>query len=140
MSLMYLILYMDRSNIGIAAPAIAKEFKLSKTAMGLVFSAFASAYAIGQMPAGWFGDRFGPKKVLLVIMPFWAVVATLTGATIGLTSLLSSGHSIHCRKYHDQIRLACHLLHLRIVERTVVPHFLLYVPGPSGRTQRRQSV
>jgi sugar phosphate permease len=90
MSLMYLILYMDRSNIGIAAPAIAKEFKLSKTAMGLVFSAFAWAYAIGQIPAGWFGDRFGPKKVLLVIMPFWALAVALTGATIGITSLLST--------------------------------------------------
>jgi sugar phosphate permease len=90
MSLMYLILYMDRSNIGIAAPAIAKEFHLSKTAMGLIFSAFAWAYAIGQIPAGWFGDRFGPKKVLLVIMPFWALVATLTGATIGIDSLLSA--------------------------------------------------
>ena len=87
---MYLILYMDRSNIGIAAPAIAKEFGLSKTAMGFVFSAFAWAYAIGQIPAGWFGDRFGPKKVLLFIMPFWAFMAALTSATVGIISLLST--------------------------------------------------
>jgi len=38
-SFMYLITYMDRSNISVAAPAIAKEFALSKTAMGWVFSA-----------------------------------------------------------------------------------------------------
>ena len=69
MSLMYLILYMDRSNIGIAAPAIAKEFGMSKTATGFVFGAFAWAYALGQIPAGWFGDRFGPKRVLLVLLP-----------------------------------------------------------------------
>ena len=90
MSLMYLILYMDRSNIGITAPAIAREFGLSKTAMGFVFSAFAWAYAIGQIPAGWFGDRFGPKRVLLVIMPFWALMAALTGATIGVASLIGA--------------------------------------------------
>ena len=45
-SFMYLITYMDRSNISVAAPAIAKEFGLSKTAMGWVFSAFALAYAL----------------------------------------------------------------------------------------------
>jgi sugar phosphate permease len=37
-SLMYMITYMDRSNISVAAPAIAKEFGLSKTEIGLVFS------------------------------------------------------------------------------------------------------
>src|ERR1700687_3149112 len=58
--------------------------------MGFVFSAFAWAYAIGQIPAGWFGDRFGPKKVLLVIMPFWAVMAALTSVTVGMVSLLST--------------------------------------------------
>ena len=89
-SLMYLILYMDRSNIGVAASAIAKEFGLSKTAMGLVFSAFAWAYAIGQVPAGWFGDRLGPKRVLLTIIPFWALMAALTGTTIGIISLFST--------------------------------------------------
>ena len=51
-SLMYLLTYMDRSNISVAAPAIAKEFGLSKTAMGFVFSAFLWAYAIGQIPGG----------------------------------------------------------------------------------------
>ena len=40
-SLMYLITYMDRANISVTAPAMAAEFGLSKTEMGLVFSAFA---------------------------------------------------------------------------------------------------
>ena len=61
---MYLITYMDRSNISVAEPEIAKQFGLSKTAMGLVLAAFTWAYALGQVPAGWFGDRFGPKRVL----------------------------------------------------------------------------
>src|ERR1700692_5012958 len=65
-SLMYLLTYMDRSNISVAAPAIAKEFGLSKTAMGWVFSAFTLAYALGQFTGGWLGDRIGPRKVLTV--------------------------------------------------------------------------
>jgi sugar phosphate permease len=89
-SFMYLICYMDRSNISVAQPEIAKEFGLSKGAMGLVLAAFAWAYALGQVPAGWFGDRFGPKKVLTVIMSWWSVAAIATGAALGMTSLFSA--------------------------------------------------
>ncbi len=39
-SLMYMITYMDRTGISIAAPAMAKEFGLSQTSVGLVFSVF----------------------------------------------------------------------------------------------------
>ena len=53
-SLMYLICYMDRSNISVAEPEIAKQFGLNKSAMGLVLAAFTWAYAIGQIPRdGW---------------------------------------------------------------------------------------
>ncbi len=87
---MYLIAYMDRSNISVAQPEIAKEFGLSKTAMGLVLAAFTWAYALGQIPAGWLGDRFGPRKVLAVIMSWWAIAAAMTGAALGLYSLFSA--------------------------------------------------
>ena len=87
-SLMYLLTYMDRSNISVAAPAIAKEFQLSKTAMGFVFSAFLWAYAIGQIPGGWLGDRFGPRRVLLAIIPFWSLTVVATGLTTGVITLI----------------------------------------------------
>ena len=89
-SLMYLICYMDRSNITVAQVEIAKEFGLSRTAMARIFSAFTWAYAIGQIPAGFLGDRFVPKKVLLVIMPWWAIAAAMTGGAFGLGSLFSA--------------------------------------------------
>jgi sugar phosphate permease len=88
MSLMYLIMYMDRGNISVAAPQIAREFGLSHTQMGLVFSVFVWAYAIGQIPAGWFGDRFGPKKVLTVVMIWWVFASASTGFAVGFISLL----------------------------------------------------
>ncbi len=85
-SLMYMITYMDRSNISVAAPAIAKEFGFSKTEIALVFSAFAWAYALGQIPGGWLGDYFGPKRVLLAIVPFWSLMTAATAWASGLTS------------------------------------------------------
>ena len=87
---MYLICYMDRSNISVAQPEIGKAFGLDKASMGLVLSAFTWAYAIGQIPAGFLGDRFGPKKVLTVIMSWWSVAGVMTGAAIGMTSLFSA--------------------------------------------------
>jgi sugar phosphate permease len=87
---MYLICYMDRSNISVAQPEIGKAFGLDKTSMGLVLSVFTWAYAIGQIPAGFLGDRFGPKKVLTAIMSWWSVAAVMTGAAIGMTSLFSA--------------------------------------------------
>src|SRR5579871_4061238 len=89
-SLMYLICYMDRSNISVAEPEIAKQFGLSKSAMGLVLAAFTWAYAVGQVPAGWFGDRFGPKRVLTVIMTLWSATAVMTGAAFGFGSLFGA--------------------------------------------------
>src|SRR5450755_1914704 len=88
-SLMYMITYMDRSNISIAAPAIAKEFGFSKTEIALFFSAFAWAYAAGQVPGGWLADFFGPKRVLLVIVPFWSLMTAATAWGFSLSSFFT---------------------------------------------------
>jgi sugar phosphate permease len=88
-SLMYMITYMDRSNISIAAPAIAKEFGFSKTEIALLFSAFAWAYAAGQVPGGWLADYFGPKRVLLAIVPFWSLMTAATAWGFSLVSFFT---------------------------------------------------
>jgi sugar phosphate permease len=86
-SVMYMITYMDRTGISIAAPSIAREFGFSQTAIGIVFSVFLWAYAIAQIPAGWFADRFGPRLVLLIIVPFWSLMTALTAIATGVVSL-----------------------------------------------------
>src|SRR5579872_3691793 len=89
-SFMYLITYMDRSNISVAQPEIARQFGLSKSAMGLILAAFTWAYALGQIPSGWLGDRFGPKRVLAIIMTLWSATAVMTGAAFGFGSLFGA--------------------------------------------------
>ena len=56
--------YLDRAIIGIASPAIAREFALSPVAMGLIFSAFSWSYFAAQLPGGLALDRFGARPVL----------------------------------------------------------------------------
>jgi sugar phosphate permease len=67
-SLMYLITYLDRVNISTVAPVISKEFDFDKVTMGIIFSAFVWAYALFQVPGGWLNDRFGPRRVLAIIV------------------------------------------------------------------------
>src|ERR1700682_1894646 len=86
-SLMYMITYMDRTGISIAAPSMAKEVVLSQTALGIVFSVFLWAYALGQIPLGSLADRLGPRLVLLIIVPCWAVMTSMTPIDGGVASL-----------------------------------------------------
>ena len=51
--LMYFITYLDRVNVSTAAEGFGKEFNLTKTQIGLVFSAFAYPYLVFQIIGGW---------------------------------------------------------------------------------------
>jgi sugar phosphate permease len=86
-SLMYLICYLDRGIISVAQPEIRQTFGLNLSQMGLVLAAFTWAYAIGQIPVGWLGDRFGPRTVLIVLLCWTSTSAIMTGAAFGLGSL-----------------------------------------------------
>ena len=59
-----LMSYFDRTILSVAAPSIIKEFSLSETEMGVVFSSFQFSYMILMIPGGRFADRFGPRLVL----------------------------------------------------------------------------
>src|SRR6266511_864826 len=85
--LMYLITYIDRVNIGTAAPAIQKELALSNTQLGFLLSAFGYPYIVFQVFGGWVGDRFGPRLTLFSCGLIWATATMLTGLAGSLTTL-----------------------------------------------------
>lgn len=72
------ISYLDRINLSVAAPTITKEFGLSKSEMGLVFSAFALFYALSQPFAGRVADKVGPYKLIAFAIVWWGVFTALT--------------------------------------------------------------
>ena len=86
--LMYLITYLDRVNVSTAAAGFAKDFKLNRTEIGLVFSAFAYPYLVFQIIGGWVSDRFGARRTLIACGLMWASATVLTGLAGGLASLL----------------------------------------------------
>ena len=84
---MYFITYLDRVNVSTAAAGFSKEFGLSKTEIGLVFSAFAYPYLIFQIIGGWVSDKFGARRTLIVCGLVWASATVLTGMAGGLISM-----------------------------------------------------
>ena len=91
--------YMDRINLSVAAPAIAKEFSWNPGTMGLIFSAFIWSYCFCIIPWGWMSDRIGTRKVNSYSVAIWSVGAMLTGAAVGVGSILAA-------------RLALSLIHI----------------------------
>jgi MFS family permease len=87
---MYFITYMDRVNVSTAAIEFSKDFHLSNTQVGLVFSAFAYPYLIFQVVGGWVGDRFGPRRTLTICSLVWAGATVLAGLSTGLVSLVAA--------------------------------------------------
>lgn len=79
-----MITYLDRVAIASAAGNIVKDLGLQSVAdMKWAFTAFALAYALFEVPTGWMGDMFGPRKSLLRIVLWWSVFTVLTAA-VGL--------------------------------------------------------
>ena len=87
---MYFITYVDRVNISVAGPLLAKDLGLDKTQLGFVFSTFAYPYAAMQILGGWFSDRYGPRLTLTVLGIIWSIATIWTGFTGGLATLIAS--------------------------------------------------
>lgn len=75
-----MITYLDRVCFGVAAPLIASELGLTDVAdLKWAFTSFAIAYAVFEIPTGWWGDRIGPRAMLLRIVLWWSLCTALTG-------------------------------------------------------------
>jgi MFS family permease len=70
--------YFDRTIMSIAGPTVMKEFSLSETEMGSVYSMFLLSYTLCMTPGGWLTDRFGPRFVLTVSVFGTALLTGLT--------------------------------------------------------------
>jgi len=71
--------YADRATLSIAGPLASRELGLNSVQMGYVFSAFAWAYVLAQLPGGWLLDRFGSKRVYVWALVLWSVFTMMQG-------------------------------------------------------------
>ncbi len=75
-----MITYLDRVCFGTVAPYIKDEFRLTDLQTGMLFSAFTLSYAAFEVPSGWLGDVYGPRRTLVRIVLWWSFFTALTGA------------------------------------------------------------
>jgi MFS family permease len=83
------ITYIDRVALSLSRKQVAKDLGLSDSQMGLVFGAFALAYALLEVPSGWMGDKWGPRRVLMRIVIWWSAFTAATGMAWNFVSLLT---------------------------------------------------
>ena len=71
--------YADRQAVFSVFPKLKEEYGFDKTQLGLIGSAFMWVYAAGAPLAGYAGDRFVRKHLILGGCVFWSFVTMLTG-------------------------------------------------------------
>lgn len=84
-----LLNYLDRAVMGVAAPALTQELKISPEMMGLLFSAFSWTYALAQIPGGVVLDRLGTRVTYAWSLILWSVFTLLHGLATNIAMLFS---------------------------------------------------
>ncbi len=70
--------YADRSVLSAVMPQIRSDFQLSDQQLALLSSSFLWVYAIAASFAGYLGDRFSRKRVILAGLVVWSLLTFLT--------------------------------------------------------------
>ena len=71
--------YADRQAMSSVFPTLKTEFNFDKIQLGLIGSAFMYVYALGSPLAGFVGDRWRRKDLILGGCLFWSFTTVLTG-------------------------------------------------------------
>jgi MFS transporter, ACS family, glucarate transporter len=82
------VTYLDRVCISVLAPRISAELHLTRVEMSYIFSAFAVSYAAFGVPAAWWADRDGARKVLTLVVLVWSAFTAATALAWNFLSML----------------------------------------------------
>ncbi|HLZ06200.1 MAG TPA: MFS transporter [Bradyrhizobium sp.] len=75
---MYVLAFVDRVNLAMAAPFIRKDLGLTPAALGFATGLFFWGYIILQIPAGRLASTWSPKRVLFVQLLLWSSASITT--------------------------------------------------------------
>lgn len=80
---------LDSQSIAVAAPIIAENLKLARTALGPIFSAALLGGMLGALTFGPLGDRFGRKRILALAAALFGAFTLLTAHARSYEALLA---------------------------------------------------
>jgi sugar phosphate permease len=75
--LLFGMYYVNRFNYSPMIPLLKADLGITNTQAGWLMALFFISYTIFQLPSGFLGDRFGPRKVLT-----WGAIISITGNLI----------------------------------------------------------
>ena len=84
----WLSLYMVRVGLSPLLVPIRDEFHLTYSQAGILSGAVFWAYAAMQIPSGYFGDKWGHRRFLLVGTLSWTILCFLTSLVTSLAALI----------------------------------------------------
>jgi len=92
--LMYGLFYLNRLNIAPVIPLIREDLGLSYTQIGLITASFYGLYTCTQLPAGYLGDRLGPRRVI-TLGGIISSLSNLIFSQLGSFPLLAGFHALN---------------------------------------------
>ncbi|MFI9503448.1 MFS transporter [Nocardia sp. NPDC052566] len=84
----YVICYIDRTNISFALPHLESDMGLTKAQQGLASGIFFWGYLLLQIPGGYMAERWSARRWIAILMVLWSVAAMAQGFTNSIGQLL----------------------------------------------------
>jgi sugar phosphate permease len=75
---MYVLAFVDRVNLSMAAPFVREDLGLSPAGLGFASGLFFWGYIVLQIPAGRLASTWSPKRVLLCLLLLWSTISLTT--------------------------------------------------------------
>jgi ACS family hexuronate transporter-like MFS transporter len=85
-----MVSYVDRTTLAILAPSVTRALGISETGYGALQSAFSVAYLVAVPISGWWVDRAGARRGLVVSVLLWSAVAGLHSLVPGFALLFAA--------------------------------------------------
>src|SRR6185437_13137895 len=87
--LLFVINYVDRGNVGIAALSMNRELGITASIFGLSLTIFSIAYAICEIPSNMILAKVGARRWFARIMVTWGLATMACALAWGPTSLIA---------------------------------------------------
>jgi MFS family permease len=87
--IVYIISFMDRTNISFAFSGMGKDLHIDKAQQGLAGGIFFIGYLVLQIPGGHLAERWSAKKFVGIMVLVWGVLAVVSGLVQNFGQLLA---------------------------------------------------